>query len=159
MVFTNDHSLPTTRMNNKSGYTMTSEGYVLVRKPEHTFSVNGYVLEHRLIMEEYLGRILSSDEIVHHKNEIKTDNRIENLELTNRAEHRGMHNSIDKRGTLKYDIGKIKTLYEKGYSSRDIERMLGVGKSTVTKYVNLLGISRPKNSLRENGKFKKRMVV
>lgn len=66
----------------KGGIRRRSDGYIEQYFPNHEFAtVNKTVLQHRLIMERYLGRSLVKDEVVHHKNGIKDDNRIENLEL------------------------------------------------------------------------------
>lgn len=52
---------------------------------------NGVILEHRLKMAEHLGRMLLPEEIVHHKDEDKTNNAIDNLELTTRKKHASSH--------------------------------------------------------------------
>lgn len=65
----------------KGGRITTPNGYVKKYSPEHPNNVNGYMLEHRLVMEEMIGRYLDSNEEVHHKNGFRNDNSIENLEL------------------------------------------------------------------------------
>ena len=66
----------------------------------HGIMTNGYKrirdgldrkLEHRVIMEQHLGRKLESGECVHHINENKTDNRLENLVVLSRSEHQKLH--------------------------------------------------------------------
>jgi len=86
-----------------------ASGYVFLLKRSHPRANNkGYVQEHRLVMEEFLGRYLTSKERVHHINGVKTDNRIENLVLLNsQSEHIREH---FKNHTMKLDYWKGKKM-------------------------------------------------
>lgn len=66
--------------------------YLYALVPDHPKATkNGYVLAHRVIMEQSLGRFLEEGEVVHHINKDKHDNRIENLQLMNNKEHNRFH--------------------------------------------------------------------
>jgi len=79
--------------NNWRGGRIIRAGYVLILlQPDEFFysmaNKQGYVLEHRLVMAKLLCRCLQDWEIVHHKNHIKDDNRLENLQLVSDDRHK-----------------------------------------------------------------------
>jgi len=89
----------------RGGIKLSKEGYYYIYAPYHPYANNvGCVLEHRLVMEKKLKRFLTPIEFVHHKNDIKTDNRIENLELLLNSEHSKYHSNKrirNKKGQFK----------------------------------------------------------
>lgn len=87
---------------------MTTHGYVAVRVPvdfPHAWGPPGlkrfkYAYEHVVKMVEKLGRPLADNEVVHHRNECKTDNSDENLQLKTTSRHAFQHAELRGRDTL-----------------------------------------------------------
>ncbi len=70
-----------------TGRWKTATGYVMIYKPDHPNSKStGCINEHTFVMSEKLGRPLTKNENVHHRNGVRDDNRIENLELWHRGQ-------------------------------------------------------------------------
>lgn len=74
----------------KGGRIKDRLGYIQIWLPEHpNAKIGGYIHEHRLVMSKKLGRPLETWEFVHHKNGIKDDNRLNNLEIVTKNLHFG----------------------------------------------------------------------
>ena len=88
----------------KGGRRIDSNGYVFIHKPEHPrANVDGYVFEHRLVMESVIGRYLKKNEISHHINGNRSDNRKENLLL---VENNSIHQKRYHLKTLRKNFAK-----------------------------------------------------
>jgi len=76
----------------KGGRNLDKDGYVLIKRDDcKSVCKSGYVREHRYIIEKKIGRKLRPYEIVHHKNGIKNDNHVENLQLLTKRQHDSLH--------------------------------------------------------------------
>ena len=75
--------------------TLNINGYCFIYYPNHPYSSSrGYVKRSRIVMEKKLKRVLEKEEIIHHINGIKSDDRPKNLKLfKNFSEHQAFHNS------------------------------------------------------------------
>lgn len=75
----------------------SKNNYASLYKPnEPGAKVNGSIMEHRYVMQQHLGRPLYPTEVVHHNNQLRYDNRIENLTLFDSNNSHTMYHNYDK---------------------------------------------------------------
>ena len=105
------------------------QGYTRV-----TVAPNEYPLEHRLIMEKAIGRKLNVNELVHHKNDIRNDNRIENLEILSRSEHNRFHVRKGKE-RLHYNLEWLETMLTIGFAQKRIAEVCKVSPQAINTFI------------------------
>lgn len=129
----------------------TYAGYIMILKPDHPYcDSKGYVREHRLVMEEHLGRYLEPTEVVHHINHVRDDNRIENLVLyKGYNEHNKTHTGDIKKSI---NIVELRECADK-YTLEDLAKKFGVTVPTIKNRLKRYNIQRAK---RYNNQHKRR---
>ena len=96
----------------KGGRIKTIQGYFAIYKPNHPNTIRNHILEHRLVAEKCLGRYLTKFEVIHHINEIRTDNKPENLYLFETSgKHTGFHNLKNKPKLISNLIARSQNHY------------------------------------------------
>jgi hypothetical protein len=81
-------------------------------------------------MEEYLGRYLNNNEVVHHINGDRLDNRIENLQLcSSQTEHIRRHRYGMR--IIDVDIKRLVDLYDLGKSVKELSKIFGVSRGAI----------------------------
>jgi hypothetical protein len=93
------------------------------------------ILEHRKNMSKYLKRKLLPSEIVHHKNGIKTDNHINNLEILDRSTHRSLH-------ARTYSIDWVKKQLSAGIRQKEMARIQCVSPQAINQFIKRHKINR-----------------
>ncbi len=132
----------------KGGKTIDKSGYVMIWMPtHHSANSSGYVREHRLVAEEMLGRKLKKKEVVHHKNDDRSDNRPCNLEV---FASNGKHLADTLTGRSKFDWPSeaiLRQMYvDQLMSIPDIAEVVGCSPATAKRRLVRVGVPIRNNS-------------
>lgn len=134
----------------KGGTRIDESGYRLLLIHDHPHAhKSGYVMEHIVVMCQHLGRALRPEENVHHRNGVRDDNRLENLELWSRSQPAGQR-VADKVAWAK----EILALYSPEYTDSAPQPPEAPAKNEVAKALmdavgELLGMAERFDSLAE----------
>lgn len=128
--------------------TSKKTGRVRIYYPEHPNSdAVGYLLYHRVLIENKLKRYLEDWELVHHKDGNPSNNKLSNLELTDSKGHGWRHRTHERPSKKKL----AKLVCEK--SVRQVSKDLGVSNMTILTWCKELKIDRPpKNSFQKRSR-------
>ena len=106
----------------RGGRIIDQDGYVRIYSPGHPYAKKNHILEHRLVMEQVLGRYLDPKEVVHHKDGNKQNNSPENLVV---FRSNGVHLGVEL-------FGKVPKWTEEGkkrIADRSVPSMQGIPQS------------------------------
>jgi len=129
------------------GVHITNDGYVKCKTPKGHLTRKGkWILEHRLVMEKKIGRCLTSEEKVHHKDENKRNNHEDNLKLCkNSKEHSKNHDPMQrqKRFAVLHNEEWIRNKYIKECKTiSEIANELGCARFSVDRVLTKFNIPR-----------------
>lgn len=125
----------------RGGCTTVYGGYVWEFCPGHRLQNNwGFVAQHRLVGEDIAGRALASNEVVHHRDECRTNNDPSNLEVMSQKEHRSHHGRmLAQRNRLPLTSQMVAAALE-GRSIKDAARLLKADSQTLrNRFPELIG--------------------
>lgn len=126
---------------NKTKQYQARQGSISKQSGYRFIYINGkQIQEHRHVIEQHLGRKLSVSELVHHLNHDKLDNRIENLLVVTRSEHKKIHHpDIGKATQLKKIFNFNPTTIYKAYLSNKsaikVAEFMGCSEVTIRRVI------------------------